>query len=312
MSLIQATPDTDEIIFDRKGAGGSVRVAVPLRDTILLANIFDRTKSFQSREKDVKDLSDEQILQKKKQLLLDHDKHSELDARAIGAGMVKTAGEGHAGNAFSGSAFEVDVDMLEPKTPEKEQGDDSAADPEGKSAEGKAEEEESKPEEKDAPKKRGFWDRDTGVASKMRAENNAVVTLQMQVENKLIEGRDQLKEASKRGADCMRETQVERETLTKRLEFLEAVMNPDSSALERLKQACSAPTATATVPQESTPVKGEAATATDTTIWAEQIGKAPPCSLSKVFEVCIWVLVSFQSISTSLFFGVYNFTTLSV
>ena len=275
MGLIQSNPETDEIIFDKKGAGGSVRVAVPLRDTVLLANIFDRTKSFQSREKEVKDLSDEQILQKKKQLLMDHDKHQELDARAIGAGMVKAAGDGHAGNAFAGNAYELDADMLEPKTPPKEDADGTSF--EDGAAESKAEDDDEKIAEPEAPKKRGFWDRDTAVASKMRAENNALVTLTMQVENKLIEGRDQLKEASKRGADCMRETQVERDTLTKRLEFLEAVLNQDSSVLQNLKDSLAA-----VVTSEPSPVKAEGAT--ETTNWADQIGKAPPCFLTAFFH----------------------------
>lgn len=278
MDLIQTTPDTEEVIYDRKGANGSVRVAVPLRDTVLLANIFDRTKSFQAREKDQKDLSEESILQKKKQLLLDHDRNSDLDARAIGAGMVKAAGDGTAGNCFAGNAFEVDVEMLNPKTPEKEDQAAGEGAPEGQGAEkenqGQAPVDEDGPSGPAAPtKKRGYWDRDPAIASKMRAENNALMTLQMQVDNKLVEGRDQMKEASKRGPECERETAIERDTLTKRLEFLEAVMKSDSASLESLKNACVA------LPKEATPVKSSEGSTEASTVWTEQIGKAPPSFL---------------------------------
>ena len=282
MDLIQTTPDTEEVIYDRKGANGSVRVAVPVKDTVLLANIFDRTKSFQAREKDQKDLSEESILQKKKQLLLDHDRNCELDARAIGAGMVKAAGDGTAGNSFAGNAFEVDVEMLNPKTPEKEDQASGEGGPEGrgsdKETQGQAAGDEDGPTGSSAPaKKRGYWDRDPAIASKMRAENNALMTLQMQVDNKLVEGRDQLKEASKRGPECERETTIERDTLTRRLEFLEAVMKSESSSLESLKNAC------VTSPKEATPVKASEGSTEASTAWAEQIGKAPT-------ELLVWNL----------------------
>lgn len=278
MDIIQKTPDTDEIIFDRKGANGQVRVAVNVKDTVLLANIFDRAKSFQAREKDVKDLSEEAIMQRKKQLLVDHDRHCDYDAKALAAGMVKASGEGTAGNSFASNTYEVDVESLAVKV-EAEDADNQEDDSKDAVKEEKDEETPIEP----APKKRGFWDRDTAVASKMRQESNALVTLNMQVDTKLHEGRTQLNEVTKRGPDCARETSVERETLTRRLKFLEAVLQPNAQALEQCKNgvaSASGPPQVSSQPagpngKEASPSKG--GDGSTETAWVDEIGTAPPC-----------------------------------
>lgn len=289
MSLIQETPDTDELIWDRKGANGSVRVAVPLRDTVLTANIYDRTKQLQCREKDVKDLSEEAILQKKKALLQDHDRHTEMDCKAIGAGMVKAAGDGLAGNSFSGNAYDIDVEMLNDSCADNEEDEPKEEGDEGKTE--NADPEPQKSPQEPVPKKRGYFDKDTQVASKVRAESNALVTLQMNVDTRLEEARAQLKEVSKRGPDCSKETLVEKETLVRRLEFLEAVIQPDSASLQRLQESVSAlPAGAASSGSlESSPAKNDAASVTEGTSWTNQISKAPPCDLAGSFNFCMCV-----------------------
>ena len=291
VDLINTSPDTDEIIWDRKGASGSIRVAVAVKDTVTLANIYDRSKMFQAREKEVKDLSDEAVLAKKKQLLSEHDRNVDLDAKAIGAGMVKAAGDGSAGNAFSSNAYEIDIDMLQlPRTPELDEdaeGKDADADGKEEDIDGdKAAEDESKGK---GPKKRSFWDRDPAIASKLRAENNAMTTLTMQIETKLQEGREALKDASKRGTTCEQETAMERDTLTKRLQWLEAVCEEgQSSSLQTLKDGVSvsavAPavaSATSPPPAQGSALPPPAGSTTETT-WAEQLGQTPPCDWADV------------------------------
>lgn len=268
MATIQENPDTDEIIWDRKGANGSIRVAVGVRDTVLLANVYDRTKEFSQREKEVKDLSEDQILQKKKALLMDHDKNQDMDAKAIGAGMVKAVGQGTAGNSFMANTYDIDVEKLAgSNAAESDEAFPPPEDPE--------------PEESDvpqpAPKKgKGYWDRDTAIASKVRAETTALCTLEMQLKTKLDESKAQLAEITKRTSLCASQVAVEKETLLRRVEFLEAVLSEDSSVLDRLKTS---------VVSETEPKQGEKGLErsptkdSESTLWTAQMAKAPPCSL---------------------------------
>ena len=291
MSLIQEYPETDEIIWDRKGSNNSVRIAVNIGDVVSLSNIYDRCRSFTTKDKDEKNLSDEAILQKKKALLDGHDRHTELDARAIGAGMVKACGDGPAGNSFSSGAFEVDVDLLKPDT-EMEEQEDEATGAGAESGNGNPGASEGDPKKKEnatadpeetargGKKKGGYWDRDTAIAAKMRQEATALVNLTMQVQNKLEEGREQLKEVSKRsGAD--KEVVIEKETLQRRLEFLEGVLSQDSAVLKNLQGSVS----TASQEADSSPVQQNASGTV--TSWSNQISKAPPCDLDQLeFRTC--------------------------
>ena len=48
-------PDTEEILHDKKGKDGSLRVGIPVRDTVILSNFREKLKEF-GTEKTEKDL----------------------------------------------------------------------------------------------------------------------------------------------------------------------------------------------------------------------------------------------------------------
>ena len=71
--LIADNNDTDEVMFDRKGANSTLRIAVPVADRVHLSNLFDRAKELTCHSKSEKGLSDLEGSQRKRQLLQNHD-----------------------------------------------------------------------------------------------------------------------------------------------------------------------------------------------------------------------------------------------
>ena len=274
--LVERDPQTDEIVYDRKGKDGSLRVGVSLGDSVRISNFRERVKEF-GTEKSEKELDAVAQESRKKDLLL-HD--TEEDAIAVGTQLVKA---GSAGNCFVGNNFEVDLGALQKDVAEqlgsgdedqKERASEPPAGSEKESEEGsKATQTKGKGKGKlKAQAKKKLWDKSTNVAAKIRTETTSLCTLEVQLQRRLADCRDCLKEVGTKGQACDEETKVERATLDKRVGFLNAVLGKEQEPLNILigqfkVQGDEKP--------QSDSVEGSALTLT--TSWHSQLDVAPPC-----------------------------------
>lgn len=119
-------------------------------------------------------------------------------------------------------------------------------------------------------KKKSWFDRDTAIAGKVRAENTALCTLKVQLESRVAECREVLGQAEAKSSQCAEEVKVEKDTLSKRIGFLEAVVAADSSDLKGLISQFPSE------PGQSLPgaPPGDVRSATS---FAAQMSAAPPC-----------------------------------
>ena len=189
-------------------------MAVAIEDNLHLSNIYDRAKEFSSKGKDEKSLTEDQISQRKRQLFVNHDSGHDVDAKAIGQSMVRASGSSTAGNSFCALASELDVEMswspgrmtaqkelkdLVVKSPRKRamcahrQKAKAKAWPKAKARTEKAE------------SRKGWFDRDTAIASKARSETTALCGLQVQMSNKLKEAQAQMDEVATKPSESQHE-----------------------------------------------------------------------------------------------------------
>ena len=276
-AMIEEDENTDEVIWDKKGKGASLRIATPIKDTVHLSNMFDQTKKFVTKQKEQKNLTDVQIAAGKKDIFkhTSNDHEAEADARETAATMVKKADFGSAGNAFQGQTMDMNLEDLVPPQEEKEESDEEEK--ENPEAEAGAEKKDTEKEEKKKKKtKRGWFDRDTSIAGKVRAETTALCTLKVQLEQKLDECRETLQDCAGKSSLCQEEIKVEQQTLGKRVQFLEAVLQESSATLQGLIAQYDAPpeTVAPTLPAET-------ATATSFTL---QMSTAPPCQSFRLLK----------------------------
>ena len=280
--LVAQDPETEEILHDKKGKDGSLRVGIPVRDTVVLSNFREKLKEF-GTEKTEKDLDAVTVELRKKELtMLD----AEDDAMGLGAQMVKS---GSAGNCFTGNNFDIDLGALQKEVSEElaESGDENAADEDAaesvsvpaasdlndeSNGQGKGKRQPNKPQPK---KKTKAWDKSTIVASKIRSETTSLCTFELQLKRRLSECQDCLAEVAAKGQACADETRVEQQTLSKRVSFLVAVLGKETEALSKLIKSyepgeVAAADAKAQAAQSS-------ATVTVATSWHSQLTGAPPC-----------------------------------
>lgn len=272
-TLISENPETEEVMWDKKGSGGQLRVAVAIEDNLHLSNIYDRAKEFSSKGKDEKSLTEDQISQRKRQLFVNHDSGHDADAKAIGQSMVRASGSSTAGNSFCALASEVDVDELEPRK------DDSPEGIEGSGGEESQEESNVRPQPKAKAKakaktekgesRKGWFDRDTAIASKVRSETTALCGLQVQMSNKLKEAQAQMDEVATKPSESQHEVFVENDTLLRRTSFLEAILDDDSTKLRELIQQ--------QVAENSCKEGKDDENGDGQSSWQAQVSRAPPC-----------------------------------
>eukprot|EP00435_Cladocopium_sp_Y103_P041584 s774_g11.t1 len=271
-ATVTSDPNTEEIIFDRKGKDGALRIAVSVKDTVHMANIYDTSKELHTKGKDEKNLTDVQIAAKKKQLFQHHESEA-TDSTGLASAMVRASGSGSAGNAFSGHSI-----------------DDEAVDgeEEGQQADGKEKAEDGEAGNREPkPKKRktAWFDRDTSIASKVRQETTQLCTLTSQLEQRIAECEEVVAETNDKSSAFLEDIKVEKDTLVKRLEFLQAVMNSAGGPLADLIKNYDH----AKDPASPQSKAGEAATATGTTSWAGQLAAAPPCeSFASLTTLSSW------------------------
>ena len=272
---MERDPDTDEIVYDRKGKDSSLRIGVNLGDSVIISNFRERVKEF-GTEKSEKELDASAQESRKKDLLM-HD--TDEDVMALGTQLVKS---GSAGNCFVGNNFEVDLGSLQKDVAEQMGSDDD--DQEEKASETPAaSERESEDGTKAGPKSKGSgkakskaepkrkkWDKSSTVAAKIRTETTALCTLEVQLQRRLSECRHCLTEVATKGQACNDETKIEKATLDKRVGFLEAVLGQEQEKLNGLIDQYKLQ-----ADEKSQPRDGSAPTLA--TSWHSQLDVAPPC-----------------------------------
>ena len=184
-TLIEEDPDTQDIIYDKKGKDGSLRVAVPVADMVRLSNFTEDSKEYvESRTEKNLDAAAQEARQN--EIFSNHNSEEAVSRAA------KIARRSAGGNAFLGKAFDLDFDELQNAVSEKdtaeadeEDDNDSKADAQQDAAERKGSEggspAKSGPGKAKAQAKKQAWDRATVVASKIRAETTAICALQLQM-----------------------------------------------------------------------------------------------------------------------------------
>ena len=134
------------------------------------------------------------------------------------------------------------------------------------------------------PKKRktAWFDRDTAIASKVRQETTQLCTLTSQLEQRIAECQEVVAETNDKTSAFLEDIKVEKDTLVKRLEFMQAVMNSAGGPLaDLIKNYDHA--------KDPASPGGEAATATGTTSWSGQLAAAPPCqSFASLSTLASW------------------------
>ena len=124
-SLIEDNPNTEEVIFDRKGKDGALRIAVQVADLVRLSSFKEKVKRF-AIEKSEKELDADMQAMRKKELVVTDPRDAE-DAAGTAALMVRS---GSAGNCFAGHAFDVDLQALQNQVTEEMNDKDAEAEPE--------------------------------------------------------------------------------------------------------------------------------------------------------------------------------------
>ena len=291
--MIQQNPDTEEVIYDKKGKDNAIRVAVPIEETVDLSNIFDRKKSLLQKEKDTKDMTEEQIMAQKKRLMADHDKHITDDSVSIGSLMVRSSSSHVAGNCFSAQAMDMDIEEMARR--EDDAQSDQSEEVESvqpRKSRKKTEKDIEKKETKAKRNKTAWFDRDTSIASHIRNETTALCKVGIQIDSKLNDGQAALDEVEKREKQCEDEVKMEMSTVRRRLDFLKAVRcTLDATKLQTLQEQC----ISSQQDQGGENVDKTDKTESDSqeTDWTSQMRQAAPCTL-----VLDWVE---QSILFSIF-----------
>jgi hypothetical protein len=307
--LIADNNDTDEVMFDRKGANSTLRIAVPVADRVHLSNLFDRAKELTCHSKSEKGLSDLEVSQRKRQLLQNHDSGFDpAEARSMGQAMVRATGSSTAGNAFSSFSTEIDLEDLEkanaePASEEETEtclegaclanGDNVRKSETGDKAEKGVPKATAKKKATAASGRKGWFDRDTAIASKVRAETTALCGLQVQLSNKLKEAQAQVELVDKRPPESQSEVSVEKDTLVHRMQFLDAILSEDIASLQSFKEHQAAKELSVASPGDGDCRMEDAAGAGGTDghqLKQGQVSKAPPCLSATLTALAILLL----------------------
>ena len=153
-----------------------------------------------------------------------------------------------------------------------------------KDGEDKGEDAETDPEPKSKKRKTSWFDRDTAIASKVRQETTQLCTLTSQLEQRIAECHEVLQSTADQQA-LAEDVQVEKDTLLKRLDFLEAVMLPAGTKLEELIKGFGE----ASQQKEKADKPDKEAVTVTATSWAGQLAAAPPCqSFESLTTLASW------------------------
>ena len=233
---------------------------------------IEKSKKLQVREKDCKQITEEGLAKKRKELTMDHDRMLAGDDGLADSSSACVAGHlvrgsascsasvaGDGSSAFQGRFQEVNWKELEclsnvaeiapdgnepaPEVSEEGQGgdgDEELGDGAKKKGKGKGK------------GKKQAWDKERIVAAKIRSDLSALEDLERSINTKKQDAEKVTKELEVKSAECQTEVAVEHNLLIRRLAFVDLVLGEDKYALSHkirsLKEAQSAQEETATVP----------------------------------------------------------------
>jgi hypothetical protein len=235
---------------------------------------IEKSKKLQVREKDCKQITEEDLAKKRKELTMDHDRMfagddglADSSSACVAGNLVRgsascsdsVAADGS--SAFQGRFQEVNWKELEclsnvaeiatdgnepaPKVSEEARagdGDEELGDGANKRGKGKGK------------GKKQAWDKERIVAAKIRSDLSALEDLERSINTKKQDAEKVTKELEEKSAECKTEVAVEHNLLVRRLAFVDLVLGEDKFALSHkirsLKEAQSAQEETATVPSK--------------------------------------------------------------
>ena len=235
---------------------------------------IEKSKKLQVRERDCKQITEEGLAKKRKELTMDHDRMFAGDDGLADSSSACVAGHlvrgsascsdsvaGDGSSAFQGRFQEVNWKELEclsnvakiapdgnepaPEVSEEGRGgdgDEELGDGANKKGKGKGK------------GKKQAWDKERIVAAKIRSDLSALEDLERSINTKKQDAEKVTKELEVKSAECKTEVAVEHNLLVHRLAFVDLVLGEDKSALSHkirsLKEAQSAQEETATVPSK--------------------------------------------------------------
>lgn len=235
---------------------------------------IEKSKKLQVRGKDCKQITEEGLAKKRKELTMDHDRMFAGDDGLADSSSACVAGHlvrgsascsdsvaGDGSSAFQGRFQEVNWKELEclsnvaeiapdgnepaPEVSEEGRGgdgDEELGDGANKKGKGKGK------------GKKQAWDKERIVAAKIRSDLSALEDLERSINTKKQDAEKVTKELEVKSAECKTEVAVEHNLLVRRLAFVDLVLGEDKSALSHkirsLKEAQSAQEETATVPSK--------------------------------------------------------------
>ena len=237
---------------------------------------IEKSKKLQVREKDCKQITEEGLAKKRKELTMDHDRMFAGDDGLADSSSACVAGHlvrgsascsasvaGDGSSAFQGRFQEVNWKELEclsnvaeiapdgnepaPEVSEEGRGGDGDAE-----LGGGANNKKGKGKGKGKKGKKQAWDKERIVAAKIRSDLSALEDLERSINTKKQDAEKVTKELEVKSAECQTEVAVEHNLLIRRLAFVDLVLGEDKYALSHkirsLKEAQSAQEETATVP----------------------------------------------------------------
>ena len=239
---------------------------------------IEKSKKLQVREKDCKQITEEGLAKKRKELTMDHDRMFAGDDGLADSSSACVAGHlvrgsascsasvaGDGSSAFQGRFQEVNWKELECLSNVAEiapDGNEPAPEvsEEGRGGDGDEELGDGANNKKGKGKGKGkkqAWDKERIVAAKIRSDLSALEDLERSINTKKQDAEKVTKELEVKSAECKTEVAVEHNLLVRRLAFVDLVLGEDKYALSHkirsLKEAQSAQEETATVRQSRWP-----------------------------------------------------------
>ena len=212
---------------------------------------MEKSKRLQLREKDCKQVTEEAVAKKRKELIMDHDRMfagddglADSSSASVAVNLVRGAASssdslaGDGASAFQGRFQDVNWQELESLSQvESRDSEPPPAHPEeAKANAGDADEEKEGGEQVKKEKGKGkgkkqAWDKERIVAAKIRSDTAALEDLERSLTSKKQDAEKLIKELQDKSEECQNEVQVELNLLSRRLAFVDLVVADDKSAL---------------------------------------------------------------------------------
>ncbi|CAK9001532.1 Uncharacterized protein SCF082_LOCUS6964 [Durusdinium trenchii] len=260
----------EDLIYDTKK--GFLRIACSTRDTVHMQNDscfeLERSKTLQTREKEQKNISSDELMRKKKELAQGHDQIfgddcDDFNDPSLTMSLVRSAGS--SGQSFHGRSQDVNLSELITEGASAS----SLVIPGAEEVPSAEEEGPKKPDPK--PKGRG-WDKATQITAKVRAEQGSLLELECALNQRLADVEKVKKELQNKSSECQAEVAMELCTVEKRRSFLKLVLDKTEEGINKLSAEIQK------VTDSAADGNAEEEAGCDSQSRSGQIQKAPPCA----------------------------------